>query len=93
LNHSERTTDFIFAVYSEESAWSAISFCWRCFCTVVRALSIARSRANIVRAMPGGVDRVEILLHLCICQHGHGERRVGRLGVPLPFISYGGTAP
>jgi rod shape determining protein RodA len=32
------------------------------------------------------------VLHLCVRQHGHGERRAAGSGVPLPLVSYGGTA-
>jgi len=65
----ERTTDFIFAVYSEEFAWSAISFCWRCFLHLsCRACRLRKPRRHC-SAIAAAVDRVDHL-HLCICQHG-----------------------
>ncbi len=70
----ERTTDFIFAAFSEEFGLLGNLFLIVCFLFLVwRGLAIAMEAATLVFAPAGGRGDHD-LLHLCLCQHGHGQR-------------------
>ena len=70
----ERTTDFIFAAYSEEFGLVGNLVLIAAFIfLILRGLAIATGRADAVLAPAGRRDDHD-LLHLCLREHGHGER-------------------
>lgn len=87
----ERTTDFIFAVYSEEFGFVGNLILIGSFLFLVLRALLISVRANSVLAVCWRVVW-RPCFHLRLRQHGHGQRHSARGGVPLPFVSYGGTA-
>ncbi len=70
----ERTTDFIFAAFSEEFGLAGVAALALGFSVLIlRGLWIAAVGAHRVLAPAGRCAEPE-LLHLCLCQHGHGQR-------------------
>ena len=70
----ERTSDFIFAVYSEEFGLVGNAVMVVLFIALVwRALAIALNAPTLFARLLAAVDRADHL-HLCVRQHGHGER-------------------
>ena len=70
----ERTTDFIFAVFSEEFGLignGVLLFLY--LLLIARGLDHCRQRADLLCAPAGRRDHAD-LLHLCVRQHGHGQR-------------------
>ncbi|WP_213952963.1 MULTISPECIES: rod shape-determining protein RodA [unclassified Variovorax] len=88
----ERTTDFIFAAYSEEfglvgNAFLIVSFVFLIF----RGLAIAMDAPTLFsRLLAGSVTM--IFFTYAFVNMGMVSGILPVVGVPLPFISYGGTA-
>ena len=88
----ERTTDFIFAAFSEEFGLVGNLVLITCFVLLIwRGLAIAL-RANTLfgRLMAGAV--ATIFFAYAFVNTGMVSGILPVVGVPLPFISYGGTA-
>ena len=88
----ERTTDFIFAAYSEEFGLAGNLLLITCFLLLVwRGLAIAAGAGNLFgRLMAGAVSM--IFFTYAFVNMGMVSGILPVVGVPLPFISYGGTA-
>ena len=88
----ERTTDFIFAAYSEEFGLAGNLFLVVCFLLLVwRGLSIAVGATTLFgRLMAGAVSM--IFFTYAFVNMGMVSGILPVVGVPLPFVSYGGTA-
>ncbi len=88
----ERTTDFIFAAYSEEFGLAGNLLLITLFILLVwRGLAIAaRSNTLFGRLMAGAVS--VIFFTYAFVNMGMVSGILPVVGVPLPFISYGGTA-
>lgn len=88
----ERTTDFIFAAYAEEFGLVGVLFLITCFLLLVwRALLIAlRANSLFGRLMAAAV--AVIFFSYSFVNMGMVSGILPVVGVPLPFISYGGTA-
>ena len=88
----ERTTDFIFAAYSEEFGLAGNLFIIVCFLLLVwRGLAIALGAGTLFgRLMAGAVST--IFFTYAFVNMGMVSGILPVVGVPLPFISYGGTA-
>ena len=88
----ERTTDFIFAVYSEEFGLIGNLVLLALFSMLVaRALSIAQHAATpFGRLLAGSIAM--ILFTYAFVNMGMVSGILPVVGVPLPLISYGGTA-
>ena len=88
----ERTTDFIFAAYSEEFGLLGNLFLVVCFIFLVwRGLAIAMQATTLFgRLMAGAVSM--IFFTYAFVNMGMVSGMLPVVGVPLPFISYGGTA-
>ncbi len=88
----ERTTDFIFAAFSEEFGLAGNLLLIACYLLLVwRGLAIA-ARADTLfgRLMAAGVSM--IFFAYAFVNMGMVSGLLPVVGVPLPFISYGGTA-
>jgi rod shape determining protein RodA len=88
----ERTSDFIFAVYSEEFGLVGnVVLLLLFFALILRALTIALGAATLFgRLMAGAIGL--IIFTYCFVNMGMVSGILPVVGVPLPFISYGGTA-
>jgi rod shape determining protein RodA len=88
----ERTTDFIFAAFSEEFGLAGNLFLIVCFLLLVwRGLAIAVGATTLFgRLMAGAVSM--IFFTYAFVNMGMVSGVLPVVGVPLPFISYGGTA-
>ena len=88
----ERTTDFIFAAFSEEFGLLGNLFLVVCFVFLVwRGLAIAARASTLFgRLMAGAVSM--IFFTYAFVNMGMVSGMLPVVGVPLPFISYGGTA-
>ncbi len=88
----ERTTDFIFAAYSEEFGLVGNLFLVVCFLLLVwRGLAIATGATTLFgRLMAGAVSM--IFFTYAFVNMGMVSGILPVVGVPLPFVSYGGTA-
>ncbi len=88
----ERTTDFIFAAFSEEFGLIGNLFLVVCFLMLVwRGLAIAAGANSLFgRLMAGAVSM--IFFTYAFVNMGMVSGILPVVGVPLPFISYGGTA-
>ena len=88
----ERTTDFIFAAYSEEFGLVGNLFLIAGFVfLVLRAMTIAIEAPTLFsRLMAGAIGM--IFFSYAFVNMGMVSGILPVVGVPLPFISYGGTA-
>ena len=88
----ERTTDFIFAAYSEEFGLTGNLFLIAGFLfLVLRGLSIALDASTVFsRLLAGSITM--IFFTYAFVNMGMVSGILPVVGVPLPFISYGGTA-
>ena len=88
----ERTTDFIFAAYSEEFGLLGTWFlCGVFFFVVVRGLTLALEGPTLfARLLAGSISM--IFFTYAFVNMGMVSGVLPVVGVPLPFISYGGTA-
>ena len=88
----ERTTDFIFAAFSEEFGLIgflalAVAFVF----LIVRALTIALEGPTLFARLLAGAMALNIFVYVFV-NMGMVSGILPVVGVPLPFISYGGTA-
>lgn len=88
----ERTTDFIFAVFSEEFGLIGNVLLLSLLCLLVmRGLVIAKQARSIFsRLLAGGISLT--LFTYTFVNMGMVSGILPVVGVPLPLISYGGTA-
>ncbi|MES2049965.1 MAG: rod shape-determining protein RodA [Pseudomonadota bacterium] len=88
----ERTTDFIFAVFSEEFGFIGNSILVVLYLLlIVRGLMIAANAPTLfARLMAGSVTM--IFFTYAFVNMGMVSGILPVVGVPLPFVSYGGTA-
>lgn len=88
----ERTTDFIFAAYSEEFGLIGTLFLVVAFVfLILRGLAIALEAPSLFsRLLAGSVTM--IFFAYAFVNMGMVSGILPVVGVPLPFISYGGTA-
>jgi rod shape determining protein RodA len=88
----ERTSDFIFAVYSEEFGLVGNLVLLMLFLALVlRALAIAGNAATLFGRLLAGSIALIIFTYAFV-NMGMVSGILPVVGVPLPFISYGGTA-
>jgi rod shape determining protein RodA len=88
----ERTTDFIFAAYGEEFGFVGGLFLIFCFFFLVyRALVIAAEAPTLFSRLLAG-SMAMIFFTYAFVNMGMVSGILPVVGVPLPFISYGGTA-
>jgi rod shape determining protein RodA len=88
----ERTSDFIFAVFSEEFGLVGnLVLLALFFALVLRALTIALGAATLFGRLMAGTIAL-IMFTYCFVNMGMVSGILPVVGVPLPFISYGGTA-
>ena len=88
----ERTTDFIFAAYSEEFGLAGNLFLIASFLfLVLRGLAIALEAPTLFSRLLAGAVTM-IFFTYAFVNMGMVSGILPVVGVPLPFISYGGTA-
>lgn len=88
----ERTTDFIFAAFSEEFGLFGNMLLIGCFIfLVIRALTIALEAPTVFSRLLAGAVAM-IFFSYAFVNMGMVSGILPVVGVPLPFISYGGTA-
>jgi rod shape determining protein RodA len=88
----ERTTDFIFAAYSEEFGLLGNLFLIASFLfLVLRGLAIALEAPTLFSRLLAGAATM-IFFTYAFVNMGMVSGILPVVGVPLPFISYGGTA-
>lgn len=88
----ERTTDFIFAVYSEEfGLLGNIVLLLLYFAIVARGLKIAEHAPTMFARLMAGVISLNFFTYVFV-NMGMVSGILPVVGVPLPFMSYGGTA-
>lgn len=88
----ERHTDFIFAVYSEE--FGLIGNCVLLVLyalLIARGLAIAAQAATLFARLLAGAISLIFFTYACV-NMGMVSGVLPVVGVPLPFLSYGGTA-
>ena len=88
----ERTTDFIFSVYSEEFGLLGILFLMFLYLLLIgRGMMIAANAPNLfTRLLAGSITM--IFFTYAFVNMGMVSGILPVVGVPLPFMSYGGTA-
>jgi len=88
----ERTTDFIFAAYAEEFGLIGTLGLLACFTFVlVRGLLIAAEAPTVFTRLLGGALTLSFFTYAMV-NMGMVSGILPVVGIPLPFISYGGTA-
>ena len=88
----ERTTDFIFAAFSEEFGLVGNLLLIACFIfLVLRAMTIALDAPTVFSRLLAGAMAM-IFFSYAFVNMGMVSGILPVVGVPLPFISYGGTA-
>ena len=88
----ERTTDFIFAAYSEEFGLAGNIFLIVAFVFLIfRGLAIAMDAPTLFSRLLAGAVTM-IFFTYAFVNMGMVSGILPVVGVPLPFISYGGTA-
>ena len=88
----ERTTDFIFAAYGEEFGFvGGLFLIFWFFFLVYRALVIAAEAPTLFSRLLAG-SMAMIFFTYAFVNMGMVSGILPVVGVPLPFISYGGTA-
>jgi rod shape determining protein RodA len=88
----ERTTDFIFSVYSEEFGLIGILFLLFLYLLLIgRGLMIAANAPTLFTRLLAGAITM-IFFTYAFVNMGMVSGIVPVVGVPLPFMSYGGTA-
>ena len=88
----ERTTDFIFAAYSEEFGLAGNLFLIAAFIFLIfRGLAIASDAPTLFSRLLAGAITL-IFFTYAFVNMGMVSGILPVVGVPLPFISYGGTA-
>lgn len=88
----ERTTDFIFAAYSEEFGLLGFGVLMICFMFLIfRGLMIAAEAPTVFARLLAGALTLNVFTYAFV-NMGMVSGILPVVGVPLPFISYGGTA-
>ncbi|HEX5687668.1 MAG TPA: rod shape-determining protein RodA [Ideonella sp.] len=88
----ERTTDFIFAAYAEEFGLVGTLGLIACFSFVlIRGLLIAAEAPTVFTRLLGGALTLSFFTYAMV-NMGMVSGILPVVGIPLPFISYGGTA-
>jgi len=88
----ERTTDFIFAAFSEEFGLMGVLTLIGTFSFVIlRGLMIALEAPSVFSRLLGGALTLSFFTYAMV-NMGMVSGILPVVGVPLPFISYGGTA-
>jgi rod shape determining protein RodA len=88
----ERTTDFIFAAFSEEFGLMGVLTLIATFSFVIlRGLMIALEAPSVFSRLLGGALTLSFFTYAMV-NMGMVSGILPVVGVPLPFISYGGTA-
>jgi rod shape determining protein RodA len=88
----ERTTDFVYAVYSEEfGLYGGVAILVLYCLLIARGLTIAASGATQFGRLAAGAVSMMIFLYVFV-NIGMVTGVLPVVGVPLPFMSYGGTA-
>jgi rod shape determining protein RodA len=88
----ERTTDFIFSVYSEEFGLMGNLFLMLLYLLLIgRGLMISASAPNFFTRLMAGATTM-IFFTYAFVNMGMVSGILPVVGVPLPFMSYGGTA-
>mgnify|MGYP002720348799 FL=1 len=88
----ERTTDFIFAAYSEEFGLMGNAFLIVAFVfLILRGLTIALEAPTLFSRLLAGAATM-IFFTYAFVNMGMVSGILPVVGVPMPFISYGGTA-
>ena len=77
----ERTTDFIFAVFSEEFGLLGNGVLLVLYLLLIgRGLIIAANAPTLTSGLAHAID-----IYLCVCEYGHGERYSPRGGCAIAF--------
>ncbi|BBE10422.1 MAG: cell elongation-specific peptidoglycan biosynthesis regulator RodA [Glomeribacter sp. 1016415] len=88
----ERHTDFIFAVYAEEFGLvGSIALLLLYLCLIVRGLYVAANGATLFARLLAGSLTLSFFTYAFV-NIGMVVGLLPVVGVPLPFMSYGGTA-
>lgn len=88
----ERTTDFIYAAFSEEFGFVGVLVLLVGFIALIgRGLVIAAEAPTLFARLLGGALTMNIFVYAFV-NMGMVSGILPVVGVPLPFISYGGTA-
>ena len=88
----ERTTDFVFAAYSEEFGFvGALLLILGFLFLIMRGLTIAVEGATLFARLLAGAITLSFFIYAFV-NMGMVSGVLPVVGVPLPFISYGGTA-
>ncbi len=88
----ERTTDFIFAVYSEEFGLVGNSVLLVLYLLLIgRGLMIAANAPTLFSRLLAGAITLSLFVYAFV-NMGMVSGILPVVGVPLPFVSYGGTA-
>lgn len=88
----ERTSDFIFAAYSEEFGLVGDLLLITCYTfLIVRGLMIAFEAPTTFSRLMGGAITMSFFVYAMV-NMGMVSGILPVVGVPLPFMSYGGTA-
>ena len=88
----ERTTDFIFSVYSEEFGLVGnLVLLFLYLLLIGRAMMIAANAPNLFTRLLGGSVAMMFFVYAFV-NMGMVSGILPVVGVPLPFMSYGGTA-
>lgn len=88
----ERTTDFIFAVYSEEFGLAGNLTLLAVYLAIIaRCLMITAQSPTLYGRMLGGALTLSFFVYVFV-NMGMVAGILPVVGVPLPFMSYGGTA-
>ncbi len=88
----ERTTDFIFAPLAEEFGFLGVLVLLGCFCfLLLRGLMIAASAPTLFSRLLAAAITLSLFTYTFV-NIGMVSGMLPVVGVPLPFISYGGTA-
>jgi rod shape determining protein RodA len=88
----ERTTDFIFAAFSEEFGLAGVAALLAAFTfLILRGLMIAAEAPTVFARLLAGAITLNFFTYAFV-NMGMVSGILPVVGVPLPFISYGGTA-
>ena len=90
--HPERTTDFIFAAFSEEFGLAGVLVLLAAFTFLIfRGLMIAAEAPTVFTRLLAGAVSLSFFTYAFV-NMGMVSGILPVVGVPLPFVSYGGTA-
>lgn len=88
----ERTTDFIFAAYAEEFGLVGVGVLMLAFCFVIlRGLVLAAQAPTVFSRLLAGAISLSFFTYAFV-NMGMVSGILPVVGIPLPLVSYGGTA-